>query len=157
MLFQWSIAINAGSRFCYWSKMWLNNDQCRSMKININQYFSIKINANQCWIRGCYMISWLSSIDRHWSILRSIDLYWFSLINIDIYWSALVSMPQIWSGIDRYWLAMIIDTACPEISIAQKYCKVTGCSDFCNSAGDPSEQFSANKTSISMALSLMWI
>ncbi len=52
-----SIPINAGSKFCYWSKMWLNND-----------------------------------------------------------WSALVSMPQFWCGIDRYWSALIIDTACPAMN-----------------------------------------
>ena len=98
----------------YWS-MLLNKDKCRSMPIN----------ANQCWIRGCYIISFkiypdqaasdpaLIGIDRHLSVLRSIDLYWFSLIDIDIYWSVLMLMPQIWSGIDRYWPALIINTACP--------------------------------------------
>ena len=132
MLFQWSIAINPDQcriKFPALTPMPVNKYQCRSRKINTNQYFSILLNADQCWsipINAGSEAAWsaLIGIERqwHWSPLIGIDPYREILIIIDLHWSALIfieinfgSMSEIWSGIDRYWSALIIDPACPVI------------------------------------------
>ena len=62
-----SIPINAGSKFCYWSKMWLNKDQCQSIDrywfsfIDIDIYWSALVSMPQIW----------SGID-HWSSMSCI-------------------------------------------------------------------------------------
>ncbi len=79
----------------------INKYQCRSMKINTDQLFSIRINVNQCW-----------SIDHYWKVLIDIDIHWSALIIIEPHFG---SITEFWPGIDQYWSALIIDTACPDI------------------------------------------
>ena len=62
MLNQWSILISAWSKFCYWSKMWLNKDRYWFSLIDSDIYLSALVSMPQNW----------SSIDRHWSLIQHV-------------------------------------------------------------------------------------
>ena len=81
-LYQWSMPVNIDQcqiKFLALTPIPINNYQCRSMKINTDQYFSI-------W----------RSIDRYWSLLIGVDHYWPAFwINNRIliwHWSVLIDI-----------------------------------------------------------------
>ncbi len=99
MLYQWSMPFNTDQcriKILALTPMSINKHQCRSMKINIDQYFSILLNADYWatfWINNRILI-------RHWSVLNGID-HWYSMscdkyesdIKIFLVWSFTIQVP----------------------------------------------------------------